>query len=163
MLTRILCLSLLLITNAFAVNPTVSSPDVTCQGYPSLETAAIAALDKSKSLSETIEYAGVIYAYNGSYCFTQPVSSGSDHDFAVRARFPGKLAGLYHTHPRADRSELFSARDVETANALGLPSYIAVIATAEIRSFDPTRDHYAKVNRGFTPVTAVGSLVASLK
>lgn len=120
----------------------LSSVDASCHGFETLDSAAAAGLSiASVAGQEDHEYAGVIYkSADGSYCYTTPVSNGSDENFNIQAQIPtgSKLAGLFHTHPAFPESDQFSEADINVAKAMHLPSFIKIIASGEIKLFDPT-------------------------
>lgn len=138
-------LALLLLSGqalASAFVPALSGVDASCQGYETIDAAAAAGLAlASGSGQEDHEYAGVVYRrLDGSYCYSVPVSNGSDENFRIQVQLPkgSKLAGLYHTHPIFPESDQFSESDINVAKAMHLPSFIKIIATGEIKLFDPT-------------------------
>lgn len=128
--------------NASGVVAALSGVDTSCQGYETIDAAAAAGLAlASLATQEDHEYAGGIYKrQDGSYCYTVPVSNGSDENFRIQVQIPtgSKLAGLYHTHPAFPESDQFSESDINVAKAMHLPSFIKIIASGEIKLFDPT-------------------------
>lgn len=128
--------------NASGFVAALSGVDASCQGYETIDAAAAAGLALASATGqEDHEYAGVIYRrLDGSYCYTVPVSNGSDENFRIQVQIPtgSKLAGLYHTHPAFPESDQFSESDINVAKAMHLPSFIKIIASGEIKLFDPT-------------------------
>lgn len=111
-----------------------------CHAFDTLDSAAVAALQASTELSQTQEYAGVIYKLNGEYWYTAP-QPGDETSFKLHVRFPvaAQLVALYHTHPGTDThlANEFSPQDTQTAKALNLPSYMRVISNYEVLRLSP--------------------------
>lgn len=120
--------------------PAIVEVDPSATWYSSADMAAIAALDSVEDIER--EHGGVLFkSSDGQYAHSVP-APGTGHNFQLRARFNPKkysLAGIYHTHPAADDSHLFSPDDIETARKLNLLSFIKVLAKNEIRRFDPAK------------------------
>lgn len=137
--------------------------DPTSAWHPSADAAAIAALDAIEDTRN--EHGGVLLRNTGGlYGHSVPVP-GSGHNFELRARFNPKeysLAGIYHTHPPADDSNVFSPGDIDTARKLKLLSYIKALQSGEIRRFDPSTSS-ARGDRNSVArrrlVTSAGELV----
>ena len=97
--------------------------------YNSLNEAARAALEAAAAAGDPRhEWAGILYELEGKHYFSEPQTSGGSHSFDIKAGIPrpGRLAGIYHTHPGGpdERAHLFSAADIDVAKRMGVPSYI---------------------------------------
>jgi len=109
------------------------------------QEAARAGLAAAMEADELREYAGVIYEKDGKYYYTQPKSSGKRDQVKVKVQYPkgSKLHGLYHTHPEGKKSHLFSHGDIEIAEQLKMPYYMAHAKDKSYHVFTPG----SKVNK----------------
>lgn len=103
-----------------------------CITNESISATAINALTAVYNKDNNIEWAGVIYRQGTGYCYSMPIT-GNDDSFEFETQLP--IAGLYHTHPSGNGSEYFSQTDIDQANNLKVPSFIAVMDTNEIKEF----------------------------
>lgn len=95
-----------------------------------LTTLAASALAHCAAITSGQECAGAIYeTRDGQYHVTEPTLSPNDRHFTIRVRMPkdAHIVALWHTHDVAPNSELFSQDDINTANALNVPSYVLVL------------------------------------
>lgn len=127
------------VVSAHANTPPVIDADIQVQQhFTSLESAAIAGLT-SANKHFGVEYGGVVYKIGDKYYFTNPITQNDNQQvqFAVRLHHGAKIVALFHTHPSAQDSDEFSAMDIKVANALNVPSYIAVQESGEILVYKP--------------------------
>jgi len=105
-----------------------------------------AAVDALRRITEAkYELGGVIYSDpSGRYMYSDPQGDQRTGSFRAEVRIPknAKPVALYHTHPHMVEgeqklSEMFSADDVKTANAMKLASYIRSMASGNIRKYHP--------------------------
>lgn len=92
------------------------------------------------------EYAGaIIVNADGEYRSTVPAAGTRDSfRLAFTLKHGEHIAALFHTHPGHDSAaEYFSDNDIDVARRLGVPSFILVIDSGNVREFIP----------GVTPVT----------
>src|SRR5690606_26701425 len=90
--------------------------------FPTVEDAVRAALARALGMSRKYELGGAIFAWRGSYYFTEPVSNGSRELSTYHAEAPAdaQIVAIYHTHPAHDMDEFFSAADIATSKRLGV-------------------------------------------
>jgi RHS repeat-associated protein len=120
-------------------------------GYKYMDDAAKAALTAAKIIgSNSREYGGgIIELDDGSFLFTQPVTTSKSHKFDAEIQLKeGKLVGLYHTHPKDRDSEKFSGIDIDIAEQLEVISYIGVHKDNNIRFFDQETMRTRSTGRG---------------
>jgi proteasome lid subunit RPN8/RPN11 len=96
------------------------------------------------------EVGGAIVEKDGRFFYTTPVTTAETMalGFRVGLHRGEKLVAWYHTHgadPRwgaFERGEIesFSRNDVEIAKRLGVPAYVAIEPTRNVRVFDPSLD-----------------------
>lgn len=99
------------------------------QSYNVFEEAVRAALracwEKSQNKHEFIS---VVYEVDGQYLFTEPSSTsttGRSRTATAAVKIPeGSLRAIVHNHPKGKSNEIFSGKDVEQAEKLGVPSFI---------------------------------------
>ncbi len=130
--------------------------------YSTMDDAAAAALFRllSSRLPGTEEL-GAVIPQGAGYGFTQPMNTARQTGSHSRATVPANLVALYHNHPprsrdydpnvTQDRSQnKFSPNDVDVANRLDVPSYIAVDKgnpiTAELLKYLPGSAQSGGVN-----------------
>lgn len=116
--------------------------------HVTVEDAARAALTEAMPLSDydRTEYAGVVLKCGDTYRYTKPDSIGESAAFRVRVTMPKgcELAGIYHTHPKASTDDkFFSPLDVNIANRLGVPSFLGIVRTGELRVYRPRTSNTA--------------------
>jgi hypothetical protein len=119
--------------------------------YETLEAAARGALAEALTRDPEVEHGGALLRCGDAYRATVPVT-GEARDFEFVLTLPAgcALAGVYHTHPSDNHSELFSPRDVSVARALRVPSFIAIAGDGLVRVFDPRTERENLRNRGRT-------------
>jgi proteasome lid subunit RPN8/RPN11 len=140
---------LLVVLMAGAARPAAAAPDDAATlpvsmlsetlAYDALEDAAVAALRSAAAQSEKFEYAGALVRSDAGFFFTEAVTARDEANIRYAIRVPQgfALAGIYHTHPSGDGSEVFSPTDVQQAKSLGLPSFIGVMDDDSVREFEP--------------------------
>lgn len=157
---KLLILSLLLITASAQAEEFLWSPT-----YDSVDEAATAALevavDWAGEHKRSVEYGGVLYEMNGKYLFTVPQTNGRRTSMVADVKYPAaaKLVGLYHNHPAGKGSERFSAIDINTAEELGVSSYIAIEGTGIIKVFHPGKSR----TTGVKQLQSQGEFVSTFK
>lgn len=156
---RYIGLVIIAITIGSATAEELPTSTITAGCFSSPDSAAIAGLDQAEKASIQKEFAGAIVEKDGSYCYTEPVSNGVDGSFKVRLLFPKDyhLVAIYHTHPEAPKSELFSKEDVDLAKGNRLVSYIRVVGSGKTLRFDPKID---RIEREADWIGSSGQLVA---
>lgn len=148
--------------------PPVAKLDPTCVWSPDMDRQAMTVFAQLPASQR--EQAFAIYKRNGpqglaEYCYSVAVQGkGENFEFATDPA-AGRLAGLGHTHPdNKDHPDAgtFSPNDVQTAKQLKLPSYIADVASGDVKRFDPNS---SKTDRGQglrAGTTSRGTLVGNL-
>jgi proteasome lid subunit RPN8/RPN11 len=96
------------------------------------------------------EVGGAIVEKDGRFFYTTPVTTAETMalGFRIGLHRGEKLVAWYHTHgadPRwgaFERGEIesFSRNDVEIAKQRGVPAYVAIEPTRNVRVFDPSLD-----------------------
>jgi Domain of unknown function (DUF4329) len=127
----------------------LSAADDAQPAYASQDAAAVAAIAASVRLSYTLEYAGAIYRAADGYHYTLPITTGSAGEvagFRVSLSRGSTAVALYHTHPaplglRADLTEQLSPEDIATAKASRLVSYVGVLRSGHVISYDYQHDN----------------------
>lgn len=138
------------------------------QPYATMDEAAVAALRAAMPLSERFENGGFILLRDGAYYYSDPVSNRRTGHIAFRAAVPAgaSMAAVYHTHPDdGDASKLFSGDDVREAKALGVPSYIGVMADGTVRRYEPGKTPargFAVPGSPFADKVSDGALVTTI-
>lgn len=107
--------------------------------YKTKDDAAAAALyNLLHNGPQTQERMGAIVPTpDGEYTYTPPANTSEQPGSHSKVRVPSNLVGLYHDHPLqhvndvgthrdSDTAKKFSPGDVNIANRLNIPSYIAV-------------------------------------
>lgn len=114
--------------------------DPTSGTYDDLDSAAQAFYAGIGPHDIKSEEAGLLYSdADGKYHYSIPTAQ-QDDSFRLRAQQSAaqKLAGIFHTHPGADRDgQVFSPNDVAAANQLKVPSYIYFENAHDLRKFVP--------------------------
>lgn len=107
--------------------------------FESVDEAALAALREALPLSKRWEYAGCIYRLDGEYHYTEPATSKDRYSYDLVFRYPAaaEVVAFYHTHPPAMFDEVFSPYDIAAATESGLPSYLGVVDSGELKVFRP--------------------------
>ncbi len=100
--------------------------------------------------------------------FCNSVAVPGDGDSFAFATDPkaGKLAAIAHTHP--DNSDhpnghLFSQNDVAMSKQLSLPSYIADVASGDVKRFDPATSKTDRSGGLRGGATARGTVVGNIQ
>ena len=108
------------------------SPVTALSDSPSFTTeaqAAQAGLRAAVALSLRYEYGGAVLHCASGYRFTQPVTVLDSYHVNFRIDAGAcELTAIYHTHPEGGGSGEFSPTDIETADALHVSSYLAVVS-----------------------------------
>lgn len=134
----------------------------------SLDAIAIAALTAVFGMHDCREHAGVIMSEaDGSY-FASPAVTGKDDTFTLHIKiYAGQhVAAIYHTHPgctHSDESKFFSPQDIDMANALHVPSYIAVLTNGQVLRYTPGSDHRERTTHQLDSGRSAGSYVATIE
>jgi len=96
--------------------------------------AAQAGLRVSVALSTEYEYGGAVLHCDSGYRYTQPVTVLDGYHVHFRIDVSTcALTAIYHTHPPGGGSGDFSPTDVETADALHVTSYLAVVSDGSFK------------------------------
>lgn len=160
----------LLVAPAFAAD-TASLPRTLVEGSPAFDSvteAVLAAYDSVTQPFPRVEVGGAIVQKDGKFFYTTPVTTDQSMalGFRIALRVGDTVVAWYHTHPANSRwgsyekseMEFFSKGDVEVANRLGVPAYVAIEPTRNVRVFDPRLDKRRITSTG----RAVGRQVATL-
>lgn len=124
----------------------LAAQDPTSGTYDDLDSAAQAFYSGIGPHDPKSEEAGVLYSdADGKYHYSIPTAQ-QDDSFKLRAQQSAiqKLAGIFHTHPGADRDgQVFSPNDLAAANQLKVPSYVYFENAHDLRKFVPgvTKTH----------------------
>lgn len=126
---------------ADAIHKAVATLDPTCTWSPDRDATALEALNRTPAMGKT-EVGGVLYRNaEGNYCYSIPVGNQNDRHFHLQAQIPAGLTldGLYHVHPGAEQSSLFSADDVDMMHKLKVASYIKdSLTSGVVKRLDPS-------------------------
>ncbi len=149
--------------------PEVAALDPSCVWSPDMDQIALGAL--ARLPSEQRERAFAIYKRQGPQGlaeFCNSVAVAGDGDSFAFATDPkaGKLAAMAHTHPdNKDHPDghLFSQNDVAVAKQLGLPSYIADVASGDVKRFDPATSKTDRTGGLRGGATAKGTVIGNTK
>jgi len=119
--------------------------------YDDIDSAANAFYGSIGDYDHKAEQSGAIYSdHDGKYHYSVPMAQADDNfKMRVAQNENAKLAAIFHTHPDASQSMLFSPQDVQVAQQLKVPSYIHFEHDGSLKKYIP----------GVTPVTreSVGS------
>jgi proteasome lid subunit RPN8/RPN11 len=161
--TAALCLAF---ANARAAELATAILPASAPSFATVGEAARAGLLSAAARSTGYEFGGVVLRCAGAYRYTSPVTAHNPRSIAFAVRVPKgcTLAALYHTHPgEYVNASRFSQADVQTAQALHVPSYIVTVATGAVRVFDPsTMRAHLNGQHMEEGATADGRLVAVL-
>jgi proteasome lid subunit RPN8/RPN11 len=159
-----------LVARAVAAD-TASLPRTLVEGSPAFDSATeavLAAYDAVTQPFRRTEVGGAIVQKDGKFFYTTPVTTDETMalGFRIALREGETVVAWYHTHPANPRwgpyekgeMEYFSKGDVEVANRLGVPAYVAIEPTRNVRVFDPRLDKRRVTSTG----RAVGRQVAIL-
>jgi proteasome lid subunit RPN8/RPN11 len=159
-----------MVAPAFAAD-TASLPRTLVEGSPAFDSVTDAVLAVYDSVTQPFpraEVGGAIVQKDGKFFFTTPVTTDQTKALGFRlALHEGEtLVAWYHTHPAdplwgwyaRDELEFFSKGDVEVAKKLGVPAYVAIEPTRNVRVFDPSLDKRRMTSTG----RAEGRQVATL-
>jgi RHS repeat-associated core domain len=147
-------------TYAYAGNNSLSYVDprglAVGDQYRTIDAAGIAAVSDvlPASITQNIEYAGVIYQnWNGSYSYTA-ANPGTDHtsDAGDTPWFHTEVAD-YHTHGADDEdglSEIFSPADIQGNDEQHILGYLGTPHLA-IKKYDPCKSKVTILQIGVTP------------
>lgn len=137
---------------AFATDP-ASLPRTMVEDSPSfasVEAAVLAAYATVTQPFPRAEVGGAIVERDGKFFYTTPVGTGETMalGFRIGLHRGETLVAWYHTHGADpgwgafERGEMewFSKYDVEVAKRLGVPAYVAIEPTRNVRVFDPSLD-----------------------
>lgn len=108
--------------------------------YPTMDAAAVAAVNTCFAISQRTELAGVLYQWHGEWHYTAPVGNGYASEVGgtevIRLPAGSVIAGDYHTHPASlsgeDLSQFFSSADVAAYRATHWTGYVGVWKTGEV-------------------------------
>lgn len=113
--------------------------DAAC--YPSMQEAAVAALDVAMRLGGHIEYGGAILQRAADcFLFTEAVTIGETGKigFRVARKKNVEWVAIYHTHPGGGRyADRFSPADMETVRSSGKSSYIGDQVSRSVHVLHP--------------------------
>jgi hypothetical protein len=123
----------------------VSGPVANEVAFSSEDAAAIAGLKRIVVQTTEKEMIGAIFKQGSMYFYTAPVGIDSEKEAEARITIPpgSSLVALYHTHPAEgigefeDKTEYFSATDVETAKRLHVDSFVGVIKNNNVIKYTP--------------------------
>lgn len=122
--------------------------------YPTLESAATAALADAEALTPDFEAGGSLYACGERYVYDAPATSGKRDrvDIATYSYVGCVFAGTYHTHPA--RRLVFSRDDVASICASGAPGFMKPRGEG-VRVFDCRGLVYAQLASVGRPIYGV--------
>lgn len=100
---------------------------------------AAAVLALTTAPAGKLEYAGALLQLADGSIAGTAAQRGDETRFELRVPLPhgAHIVALWHTHPAGTDSGYFSSGDIETANAVGVPSYIRDNATGRIYVYIP--------------------------
>ncbi len=129
-----------------------------------LDDAAMAAFWAMPRSAASIEHMGLLYDNGGSVAATPFQTKGKAGEVGGSFQIPqGSLRGLLHNHPLTDNARRNAAirrlapHDVETADKLGVPSYIGV-GNDLLRYTPGGKDTHGEAVLGQIPVDEIRKL-----
>jgi Domain of unknown function (DUF4329) len=167
---RTLALLILVAAPAFATVP-APLPRTVVEDSPAFDSVAEAVLAVYATVTQPfprVEVGGAIVARGGKFFYTTPVTTAEAMGlgFRIGLRRGETLVAWYHTHgadPRwgaYERGEIewISRNDVEISIRLGVPAYVAIEPTRNVRVFDPAVDMRRVTSTGRVVGREVGLL-----
>ncbi len=149
--------------------PEVALLDAQCIWDPDMDKIAMDAL--ARLPREQRERGMAIYKRQGPdgltrYCNSIAIAGDGDGFSFATDPSAGKLAALAHSHPDNKdhpHGHLFSQNDVAVAKQLNLPSYIADVASGDVRRFDPATSKTDRTGGLRGGATSPGTVVGNTK